>query len=165
MAGAEVVIIPYRDGPYLVRGPVTLRDQDGRPIESERRTIALCRCGKSRLRPFCDGSHHVIRFRAPSEREARGSEATGSAPATAPRSAPGDLMAFNATPRPGSAKLARTVERDLARAQAALARLRDERAGEEEEGNLPEAAALLAAAAALLRDDIPDDGPAVRAAP
>jgi CDGSH-type Zn-finger protein len=67
----EVVIVPYRDGPYLVRGPVVLRDQDGREIVLSRRTIALCRCGRSRLRPFCDGTHQLTRFRAPSAPEDR----------------------------------------------------------------------------------------------
>jgi CDGSH-type Zn-finger protein len=63
------VIVPYQDGPYLVRGPVVLRDQDGQSIELNRRTIALCRCGKSRMRPLCDGTHRMIGFRAPSAQE------------------------------------------------------------------------------------------------
>ena len=62
----EVVITPYRDGPLLVRGPVRLVDQDGNEIHAGRQTVALCRCGKSRMRPFCDGSHKLTRFRAPS---------------------------------------------------------------------------------------------------
>jgi CDGSH-type Zn-finger protein len=62
----EVVITPYRDGPLLVRGPVRFRDQDGGEIVVERDTVALCRCGKSRMRPLCDGTHKLIRFRAPS---------------------------------------------------------------------------------------------------
>jgi len=66
-----VVITPYRDGPLLVRGPFTLRDQDGNEISVERETVALCRCGRSRIRPFCDGSHKVVRFRAPSAAERR----------------------------------------------------------------------------------------------
>ena len=66
MADDDVVITPYRDGPLLVRGPFTLRDQDGNEIEVGRKTVALCRCGKSRNRPFCDGTHQLIRFRAPS---------------------------------------------------------------------------------------------------
>jgi CDGSH-type Zn-finger protein len=78
MAKQEVVIVPYVDGPYLVRGPVTLRDQSGELIGSQRATIALCRCGKSRLRPFCDGTHHLIRFRAPSQPEARDPKRLGS---------------------------------------------------------------------------------------
>ncbi|MEA2186632.1 MAG: hypothetical protein QOK16_1643, partial [Solirubrobacteraceae bacterium] len=48
-------ITSYRDGPLLVRGPFVLEDQDGNPIETKRAAIALCRCGKSRTRPFCDG--------------------------------------------------------------------------------------------------------------
>jgi CDGSH-type Zn-finger protein len=62
----DVVITPYRDGPLLVRGPVKMTDQDGSEIVVNRETIALCRCGKSRLRPFCDGTHKLVRFRAPS---------------------------------------------------------------------------------------------------
>ena len=61
----EVVITPYRDGPYLVRGPFALRDVEGAPIPVARRTIALCRCGKSRTRPYCDGTHKLIDFQAP----------------------------------------------------------------------------------------------------
>jgi CDGSH-type Zn-finger protein len=78
MAKQEVVIVPYVDGPYLVRGPVALRDQSGELIRSQRATIALCRCGKSRLRPFCDGTHHLIRFRAPSQPEVRDLRRLGS---------------------------------------------------------------------------------------
>ena len=69
----EVTITPYRDGPLLVRGPVRLQDMHGREISVERETIALCRCGKSRIRPFCDGSHKLVRFRAPTGAE-RGRE-------------------------------------------------------------------------------------------
>jgi CDGSH-type Zn-finger protein len=65
----EVVIVPYRDGPYLVRGPVAMRDQHGTPFTLTRETIALCRCGRSQTRPFCDGTHRAINFRAPSEIE------------------------------------------------------------------------------------------------
>jgi CDGSH-type Zn-finger protein len=59
-------ITPYRDGPYLVRGPFTLIDQDGGKIEVRRRVVALCRCGRSQIRPFCDGTHKAIGFQAPS---------------------------------------------------------------------------------------------------
>ena len=57
-------ITPYRNGPYLVRGEFQLIDQDGDEVGLTRRTIALCRCGKSRTRPFCDGTHKVIGFQA-----------------------------------------------------------------------------------------------------
>lgn len=69
MPDDEVVITPYRDGPLLVRGPFRLQDQDGNLIEVGRKTVALCRCGKSRTRPFCDGTHQLVRFRAPSALE------------------------------------------------------------------------------------------------
>jgi CDGSH-type Zn-finger protein len=61
--------VAYEDGPYLVRGSFVVRDQDGREVVSTRRTIALCRCGKSRMRPLCDGTHRTIGFRAPSHPE------------------------------------------------------------------------------------------------
>jgi CDGSH-type Zn-finger protein len=59
-------LTPYRDGPYLIRGEFELTDQDGEPINARRGTIALCRCGASRTKPFCDGTHKSIRFRAAS---------------------------------------------------------------------------------------------------
>ena len=51
------------DGPLLVRGPIELIDEHGDAVERRRRTVALCRCGASALRPFCDGSHRLIGFR------------------------------------------------------------------------------------------------------
>jgi CDGSH-type Zn-finger protein len=49
-----------------VRGPFTVIDQEGNEIEVKRRVVALCRCGRSKMRPFCDGTHKAIRFRAES---------------------------------------------------------------------------------------------------
>jgi CDGSH-type Zn-finger protein len=65
----EARITPYEDGPLLVRGPFTLVDQNGKPIEVSRRTVALCRCGRSRIKPFCDGMHKLSGFKAPSARQ------------------------------------------------------------------------------------------------
>jgi CDGSH-type Zn-finger protein len=62
-------ITPYRDGPYIVRGNFVITDQQGNEIDARRRTIALCRCGRSQMRPFCDGTHRLIGFRAPGELE------------------------------------------------------------------------------------------------
>ena len=70
-AAGEAIITPYRDGPLLIRGAFRMVDQDGVEIEVDRDTIALCRCGRSRIRPFCDGTHRAVRFDAPSAREQR----------------------------------------------------------------------------------------------
>ena len=80
----DTVITPYRDGPLLVRGTFKLADQDGNEIElgGGEQTTALCRCGKSRLRPFCDGTHNVIRFRAPSGAENGRASAENGRPAS-----------------------------------------------------------------------------------
>jgi CDGSH-type Zn-finger protein len=63
---AATRITPYRNGPYLVRGPFVIVDQDGNEIEVKRPVVALCRCGRSQIRPFCDGTHKAIGFRADS---------------------------------------------------------------------------------------------------
>jgi CDGSH-type Zn-finger protein len=65
-AGEGATITPYRDGPLIVRGDFRLVDQDGAEIDPGRRTIALCRCGKSGIKPFCDGTHKRAGFSAPS---------------------------------------------------------------------------------------------------
>ena len=57
-------ITPYPNGPYLLRGDFDLVDQEGRPIGAGRRVVALCRCGRSQIRPFCDGTHKQIGFQA-----------------------------------------------------------------------------------------------------
>ncbi|UOY03047.1 CDGSH iron-sulfur domain-containing protein [Blastococcus sp. PRF04-17] len=64
--GSGATITPYRDGPLLVRGDFRLVDQDGVEIDPGRSTIALCRCGKSGIKPFCDGAHKRSGFSAPS---------------------------------------------------------------------------------------------------
>jgi len=59
-----VVEIKVRDnGPYKVTGPVRLVDVDGNAWEVDAdRSIALCRCGHSRTKPFCDRSHRDAGF-------------------------------------------------------------------------------------------------------
>jgi CDGSH-type Zn-finger protein len=61
----DPVVIKVREsGPYLVKGPVTLTDADGNPYVVEGDNIALCRCGGSQAKPFCDGSHRTNGFTA-----------------------------------------------------------------------------------------------------
>lgn len=56
-------ISAYPDGPLIVRGDIELVDEAGEPIERTRRTVALCRCGLSTIKPFCDGTHRPAGFR------------------------------------------------------------------------------------------------------
>jgi CDGSH-type Zn-finger protein len=58
------LITPYENGPLIVRGSFMITAQDGTPIPAGRKTVALCRCGQSALKPFCDGSHTRTGFRA-----------------------------------------------------------------------------------------------------
>ena len=61
---ADVNITVRDNGPYLVRGPIELQDIDGNSFRVEREIIALCRCGGSTNKPFCDGTHSRIGFEA-----------------------------------------------------------------------------------------------------
>lgn len=58
-----VTITPYPDGPLLVRGDAVILSPEGERIERRRRTVALCRCGLSSIKPFCDGTHRAAGFR------------------------------------------------------------------------------------------------------
>jgi CDGSH-type Zn-finger protein len=60
----DVTITPCADGPLLVRGDFRIVDPDGTPIDPGRDTVALCRCGRSGRKPFCDGTHQRVRFAA-----------------------------------------------------------------------------------------------------
>ncbi|PYK74693.1 MAG: iron-binding protein, partial [Verrucomicrobia bacterium] len=59
---AEVTIETIKNGPYIVTGPVKLIDADGNAFPVEKR-MALCRCGASTTKPFCDGTHSKIGFK------------------------------------------------------------------------------------------------------
>ena len=60
----EIKITTLDDGPYLVKGPMKILDAEGNEFRVERKTVALCRCGGSTTKPFCDGTHSKIGFRA-----------------------------------------------------------------------------------------------------
>lgn len=70
------LIQPYDDGPYVVRGDFTLLDENGNEVQLHRRTIALCRCGRSRMKPFCDGMHKTGARRASGRRAAANGESS-----------------------------------------------------------------------------------------
>lgn len=59
--GPAVETVP--DGPLYVRGAIELRDHEGQVYWRGTRA-ALCRCGASKIKPFCDNSHLDIGFRS-----------------------------------------------------------------------------------------------------
>jgi hypothetical protein len=52
----------YPDGPILLRGDFELVDRTGNSMPRTRSVVALCRCGGSAIKPFCDGTHKSLRF-------------------------------------------------------------------------------------------------------
>jgi CDGSH-type Zn-finger protein len=58
-----VEIMACPDGPLIVRGDVQLVTPAGEPVPRRRETVALCRCGVSTIKPYCDGSHKLVNFR------------------------------------------------------------------------------------------------------
>lgn len=61
--GLPVEISTAQNGPILIRGPIEIRSAEGTEVQSGDRA-ALCRCGASRNRPYCDGSHAATGFEA-----------------------------------------------------------------------------------------------------
>ena len=60
---ADVTIDITKNGPLIVNGAVQLKDSDGNIYPAQKR-MALCRCGASTTKPFCDGTHSKIGFQA-----------------------------------------------------------------------------------------------------
>ena len=66
---AENIVIRCREnGPLVVMGPVVIVDHQGNPFTPPpgKDLVALCRCGNSENKPFCDGSHRTCGFRGDS---------------------------------------------------------------------------------------------------
>ena len=91
---AETTVEPRPNGPLFVRGRLKIVGADGHVIRQDTR-LALCRCGASQNKPFCDGSHRRVGFTtAPptaegpdeaGERPARPATETGGTPEAPPR--------------------------------------------------------------------------------
>jgi CDGSH-type Zn-finger protein len=65
---AEPIVIRCREnGPLVVQGTVRVVDHLGNEfaVPAAKEFVALCRCGHSGNRPFCDGSHRTCGFQAP----------------------------------------------------------------------------------------------------
>jgi CDGSH-type Zn-finger protein len=55
-----VVVRVVPDGPLLIRGADTIRDENGDDHEVTRPVVAVCACGKSARKPWCDSTHKAI---------------------------------------------------------------------------------------------------------
>ena len=60
---AATTVTPVENGPLALRGDLVIRREDGSTERLPR--AALCRCGQSRNKPFCDNSHVTLGFQAP----------------------------------------------------------------------------------------------------
>ena len=60
---AKITCLP--NGPYLIDGPAEVLDASGKAFDpGAKPKIALCRCGHSATKPFCDGTHKKDGFKA-----------------------------------------------------------------------------------------------------
>jgi CDGSH-type Zn-finger protein len=63
MPDAKILVRDH--GPFLVTGPITVTDAAGNVFDLKgKETFALCRCGESANRPFCDGAHKTCGFQS-----------------------------------------------------------------------------------------------------
>jgi CDGSH-type Zn-finger protein len=68
----SVTITCKPNGPLLVAGPITLIDPTGKTVPTPAgKPVALCRCGHSTMKPYCDGSHGPSGFKASDPAPAR----------------------------------------------------------------------------------------------
>jgi CDGSH-type Zn-finger protein len=62
------IIKALQNGPYKLEGDgVTVLDGNGNAFPSAKGPIYLCRCGASKTKPFCDGQHTKVGFKAAEE--------------------------------------------------------------------------------------------------
>ena len=59
--GGELSILPAENGPIILKGNITIQNGSGNAAWSGTK-VALCRCGASKNKPFCDGAHVAIGF-------------------------------------------------------------------------------------------------------
>lgn len=83
----DVTITIRKNGPYIVAGSVELKDAEGNTYPAKE-SMALCRCGASTKKPFCDGTHSKMGFQAaeqavPESAEEKPGGATSGAPPAA----------------------------------------------------------------------------------
>lgn len=63
-AAQTTVVTVTANGPNMVKGNIEIRNEAGEVVKTAK-NVALCRCGGSESKPFCDGSHQRIGFTDP----------------------------------------------------------------------------------------------------
>jgi CDGSH-type Zn-finger protein len=61
---ADVKVQAIKNGPLIVQGSIDVLDSNGKPMTPPRPSVALCRCGSSANKPFCDGGHNKAGFQS-----------------------------------------------------------------------------------------------------
>ncbi len=61
---SNIRIRVLKNGPYEVRGDPRLTDKKGRVYIGQKDPLYLCRCGQSKNKPYCDGTHATVAFQA-----------------------------------------------------------------------------------------------------
>ena len=59
---SDTTIQAVKNGPLLVKGQVQVLDAQGKQVPVQGESVALCRCGQSSNKPFCDGTHRKVSF-------------------------------------------------------------------------------------------------------
>lgn len=59
---ADTTIQALPNGPFKTSGTFVILDANGNQIQVDKDPIYLCRCGGSKKKPFCDGTHHTVVF-------------------------------------------------------------------------------------------------------
>ena len=62
---SKIEIKARENGPYLLSGVAKYVDVEGQEQTTTGQMVALCRCGGSANKPFCDGTHRKVEFKAP----------------------------------------------------------------------------------------------------
>ncbi|GAA1499266.1 CDGSH iron-sulfur domain-containing protein [Paeniglutamicibacter kerguelensis] len=95
-ARARITICPQ--GPLVIRGTFDIVDGDGQPVDPHRGTVALCRCGGSKIKPFCDGTHKLVRFDEPEKQDT--TEVAGTPPPNLPNQRSKEMAAMTESQNP-----------------------------------------------------------------
>ena len=61
---SKIEIKARENGPYLISGTANYVDAEGQEQTTTGQMVALCRCGGSANKPFCDGTHRKVEFKA-----------------------------------------------------------------------------------------------------